>query len=295
MKVILVVILAAIALYLYRRTQAVAKQERDKTDRNAPPHSSSIEVAQPETLAATDDTIITEPEHATVSKPVEDNGLADSVIDAPELVSAGSIDEPIETAKTTAAVSPSDSQQADITVESEAAANETEAMVAVSKADIEIKAADTPAVDVSISTQPGQQLNLDRVEGDWASESFLQQVDAANNASELPSQHDDLVSVINHCYKMRKQANYCQYGAALQLTYLGLYRALHQQYVTQKSTDDIKLPAFMQLSTLLNDIGQFDAAVKVCQQALKYQLTDGTVTGFEGRIKRIEKAKAKAS
>ena len=94
---------------------------------------------------------------------------------------------------------------------------------------------------------------------------------------------------------MRKQADYCQYGAALQLTYLEVYRSLHQQHVAQKNTDDIKAPAFMQLSTLLNDVGQFDEALKVCQQALEYQLTDGTVTGFEGRIKRIEKAKAKAS
>ncbi|PIX72542.1 MAG: hypothetical protein COZ42_05595, partial [Shewanella sp. CG_4_10_14_3_um_filter_42_91] len=131
--------------------------------------------------------------------------------------------------------------------------------------------------------------------GDWASESLQQQVEVANNATDLQGQHDGLVSVINHCYKMRKQADYCQYGAALQLTYLELYRSLHQQHVAQKNTDDIKAPAFMQLSTLLNDVGQFDEALKVCQQALEYQLTDGTVTGFEGRIKRIEKAKAKAS
>jgi hypothetical protein len=138
-------------------------------------------------------------------------------------------------------------------------------------------------------------LSLNRVEGDWASESFLQQVDAANNANDLQSQHNGLASVINHCYKMRKQSDYCQYGAALQLTYVGLYRSLHQQYVSQKSTDEIKSPAFMQLSTLLNDVGQFDEAIKVCEQALEYQLTDGTVTGFDGRIKRIEKAKTKAS
>ena len=146
-----------------------------------------------------------------------------------------------------------------------------------------------------MSTLQAGGLSLEPAKGDWASESLQQQVEVANNATDLQGQHDGLVSVINHCYKMRKQADYCQYGAALQLTYLELYRSLHQQHVAQKNTDDIKAPAFMQLSTLLNDVGQFDEALKVCQQALEYQLTDGTVTGFEGRIKRIEKAKAKAS
>ena len=163
----------------------------------------------------------------------------------------------------------------------------------VSKVDVEPEVSTTTAVDAP--SDQGLSLNLNRVEGDWASESFLQQIDAANNANDLQSQHNGLASVINHCYKMRKQADYCQYGAALQLTYLDLYRSLHQQYVSQKSTDEIKSPAFMQLSTLLNDVGQFDEAIKVCEQALEYQLTDGTVTGFEGRIKRIEKAKAKAN
>ncbi len=51
----------------------------------------------------------------------------------------------------------------------------------------------------------------------------------------------------------------------------------------------------MHLSTLLNDTGMFDKAIEVCQKAITYGLSDGTVTGFEGRISRIEKAKAKAN
>jgi len=286
MKVILIVILVVIALYLYRRTQAVAKQERDKTDRNAAANASSSEAAQPSTVA--------EPEQAVIDKPIDDTVLADSPVDAPEITSFGSVDEPIDISKTAAADSLPDSQH-DINAKPDAVPHDTDATIAVSSAEVGAKAPDTPAVDVSISSQQGQSLNLKGVAGDWASESFQQQLDVANKAIDLQSQHDGLVSVINHCYKMRKQADYCHYGAALQLTYMGLYRVLHQQHMTQKSTAEIKSPAFMPLSTLLNDVGQFDEAITVCEQALEYQLTDGTVTGFEGRIKRIQKAKAKAS
>ncbi|ABI70267.1 hypothetical protein [Shewanella frigidimarina] len=315
MKVILTVILIAIALYLYRRTQAVAKQERDKTDRNATSHSSS-EVAQPSTAA--DDTTMAESEHVGMDKSAADEVLTEATLKTDELVSVDvdlvdPVNESSEKSKTPAeqvsepvdvveiapeAILESESKVTDVVSEPEVVPKDVAAVAdvskaSVSKADVEPKVSITTAVDAP--SDQGLSLNLNRVEGDWASESFLQQIDAANNANDLQSQHNGLASVINHCYKMRKQADYCQYGAALQLTYLDLYRSLHQQYVSQKSTDEIKSPAFMQLSTLLNDVGQFDEAIKVCEQALEYQLTDGTVTGFEGRIKRIEKAKAKAN
>ena len=321
MKIILMLVLVAIALYLYRRTQAVAKQELDKTDSNATAHSSSSEVAQPSSPAATD---TTDAEHKELDKPAADAVLGDSVINAPQSTSATLVDEPSTTANT----SPVDTQQAELTTEPDAELNDSETTDTLSHAkspSVNASPVDTP--NIKLTTAPDAELNdsettdtlthaetgsadtsatavstlqagglsLEPAKGDWASESLQQQVEVANNATDLQGQHDGLVSVINHCYKMRKQADYCQYGAALQLTYLELYRSLHQQHVAQKNTDDIKAPAFMQLSTLLNDVGQFDEALKVCQQALEYQLTDGTVTGFEGRIKRIEKAKAKAS
>ena len=321
MKIILMLVLVAIALYLYRRTQAVAKQELDKTDSNATEHSSSSEVAQPSSPAATD---TADAEHKELDKPAADVVLGDSVINAPQSTSATLVDEPSTTANT----SPVDTQQAELTTKPDAELNDSETTDTLSHAkspSVNASPVDTPNVKLTtkpdaepndsettdtlthdetgsadtsataVSTLQAGGLSLEPAKGDWASESLQQQVEVANNATDLQGQHDGLVSVINHCYKMRKQADYCQYGAALQLTYLELYRSLHQQHVAQKNTDDIKAPAFMQLSTLLNDVGQFDEALKVCQQALEYQLTDGTVTGFEGRIKRIEKAKAKAS
>lgn len=317
MKIILMLVLVAIALYLYRRTQAVAKQELDKTDSNATAHSSSSEVAQPSSPAATD---TTDAEHKELDKPAADAVLGDSVINAPQSTSATLVDEPSTTANT----SPVDTQQAELTTEPDAELNDSETTDTLSHAKSpSVNASPVETPNVKLTTEPNDSetteslthaetgsadtsatavstfqaggLSLEPAKGDWASESLQQQVEVANNATDLQGQHDGLVSVINHCYKMRKQADYCQYGAALQLTYLEVYRSLHQQHVAQKNTDDIKAPAFMQLSTLLNDVGQFDEALKVCQQALEYQLTDGTVTGFEGRIKRIEKAKAKAS
>ncbi|MEZ9368707.1 hypothetical protein AB4140_07760, partial [Shewanella sp. 10N.286.51.B2] len=128
--------------------------------------------------------------------------------------------------------------------------------------------------------------------GAWASDAFTALVCQYDASAELQALHLSLLSIISHSYKLRKQADYCQYGAGLTQRYQLAYQQYRQQNAT--AADD-KGIGFMQLSTMLNDTKQFDKAIEVCQQAIDYQLTDGTVTGFEGRIKRIEKAKSKAS
>ncbi|MCL1112033.1 hypothetical protein L2703_00180 [Shewanella basaltis] len=274
LKIILIVILVAIAWYLYKRTQAVAKQEL---------HKSSPSTQPSQTTSSADLLPKVEP-----SQPV-------TASTAKASQAAPSVDQVTETSETTAEqvnpveVNDVDAKEADVTVpkvEAESPPLEPEPQKA---ATTDKAVADTPK-----DTQ-SHLLSLPTVKGDWASDSFAQLVNAANVANDPQSQHDALASVINHCYKMRKQNDYCQYGAKLELTYLDLFRAVYQQQVAHDGASDLKAPAFMQLSTLLNDTGQFEKAISVCQQAIEYQLTDGTVTGFEGRINRIEKAKAKAS
>ncbi|GGI87826.1 hypothetical protein GCM10007978_26980 [Shewanella hanedai] len=106
-------------------------------------------------------------------------------------------------------------------------------------------------------------------------------------ASDTSVKHQALLAAIGECYKQRKQAEYADYGAGLTPDYLELFASL-------ASPSSEKGAGFMHLSTLLNDTGRFDEAISVCQKATSYGLSDGTVTGFEGRIVRIEKAKAKA-
>ena len=127
--------------------------------------------------------------------------------------------------------------------------------------------------------------------GAWASDTFKQLVDLANNTEGKQGQFDAITNVIGHSYKMRKQADYCQYGAKLQQDYLGLFDKLYQQ--DKSPFVDEKAAGHLHLATLLNDVGQFDQAISICQHALTHQLSDGTITGFEGRLVRIEKAKLK--
>ncbi|GGP61835.1 hypothetical protein GCM10009347_30060 [Shewanella algicola] len=277
-KVILFVVLVVIALYLYRRTQAVAKQELDKKAPNPEQTQSPVDNRSESTATEADQVV-----ELTDAASSEPNATPDAVttVDAePELEPKP---EEIIAAEPEPEPEPEVESETEVEPESEP------------KPEV-ISATDTPAEPhaVAASESDKKPISLAPVKGEWASDSFKQLVEAANNAGEPQAQHDAVADVVSHCYKMRKQADYCQYGAALKALYLDLFRVVYQQHDASGS-DEIKAPAFMQLSTLLNDTGEFDQAISVCQLALEYQLTDGTVTGFEGRISRIEKAKAKAS
>jgi hypothetical protein len=147
----------------------------------------------------------------------------------------------------------------------------------------------------NIERETKAEISLVPVKGGWASDTFSQLVANFPTDGDVQSQHQGLSDVIGHCYKLRKQSDYCQYGANLADTYQALFAQLLKWQKAEKVPLEQKGLGFMQLTTLLNDTGQFDSAMSVCQQAIDYQLDDGTVTGFAGRLIRVEKAKAKAS
>ena len=98
--------------------------------------------------------------------------------------------------------------------------------------------------------------------------------------------------MVGECYKQRKSADYLNYGAQLAQEYIALFQAVTAE---QGKTAELKSAGFLHLATLLNDTQAFDAAIVLCRKALEFGLSDGTVTGFEGRISRIEKAQTKAA
>jgi hypothetical protein len=50
-----------------------------------------------------------------------------------------------------------------------------------------------------------------------------------------------------------------------------------------------RISTFQEYATVLAEDGKFEKAIDVCKIALSYGLHDGTKSGFDGRISRIEK------
>lgn len=50
-----------------------------------------------------------------------------------------------------------------------------------------------------------------------------------------------------------------------------------------------RIPAFQRLAIIYDNEGKYKEAIEVCENALSLKLKDGTKSGFEGRIKRLQK------
>lgn len=48
---------------------------------------------------------------------------------------------------------------------------------------------------------------------------------------------------------------------------------------------------FQYLAAILSERGEYDKAIEVCEKAIAFGVSDGTKSGYEGRIERLEKAR----
>lgn len=103
--------------------------------------------------------------------------------------------------------------------------------------------------------------------------------------------HFLLLSLVQETYKRRSQlemAAFCADTAELHLReFPGLVGPLQEDFGILP-----RVPTFQYYATLLTERGDFEKAINVCQAAIKYGLKDGTKSGFDGRIKRIQKAQS---
>lgn len=122
-----------------------------------------------------------------------------------------------------------------------------------------------------------------------ANDRLKKHVDNIEQAEILEDEYKAMIAAITECYKQKQDMEYVNFGVSLSPAFLRLCEKISKD----ESLLDLKGASFMQLATLLNDKGDFDEAIAMCQQAIDYGLTDGTVSGFSGRKNRIEKAKLK--
>ncbi|MFB2662758.1 hypothetical protein [Shewanella mangrovisoli] len=302
MKVVVVFILIAIGVFLFRRAQRLAKEEQEAMMAKKSTEKTRDTSASPDEAEPTPDiapAATNESAAASATKAPEVELMPRDVEPASRVeISEDIIDVEIPAASNEKSVIiPADVHSAD--ADKDSAIPKDEAPVTqASEAQEEPVVVDTP-VKAKESTESSPEVAstcLAKDEplaalGSWANVTLERAVEEYQSAETELARYNALQNVIAECYKQRKSAEYLAYGAALH----GLYLALFHSANAEKPKDlELKTPGFMQLATLLNDTQDFDKAIALCQEAIKLGLTDGTVTGFEGRISRIEKAQAKA-
>lgn len=106
--------------------------------------------------------------------------------------------------------------------------------------------------------------------------------------------HYLLLSIVEQTYPRRgdpKMRNLCEEVAWRHLReFPELAEALIADDKASGGTGILpQVPTFQKLATLLTQQERFEEAVNVCERAIAFGLSDGTKSGYEGRIERIRK------
>ncbi|GIU04042.1 hypothetical protein [Shewanella glacialipiscicola] len=280
MKILIVFVLIAIGVFLFRRTQRLAKKEQEALK----PKSAPITPVVPREEAPISSTA--EPEQVESVELAVGTPVVEAVIEVEaELMPR----DPKQTVNTTHISVDIDTDIIEVDIP---AAHNEEAVIILGSTFVD-DPSEVAGVDVlKAEVQATVPVIGAQSPGDWANVTLKRAFEEYQAATSVSDRYSALQNMVGECYKQRKSADYLNYGAQLAQEYIALFQAVTAE---QGKTAELKSAGFLHLATLLNDTQAFDAAIVLCRKALEFGLSDGTVTGFEGRISRIEKAQTKAA
>lgn len=116
-------------------------------------------------------------------------------------------------------------------------------------------------------------------------------MNALSKTTDNVARHDIYHRIIELTYPLRKDETQGKIFFEYARNYMAEYPKMHPALDAHFQGEWPEIPAFKKLAIALEEIEAFDEALAVCNLALKYNLDDGTKTGFYGRINRIEKKK----
>ncbi|MGI1989103.1 hypothetical protein [Shewanella glacialipiscicola] len=280
MKILIVFVLIAIGVFLFRRTQRLAKKEQEALK----PKSAPITPVVPREEAPISSTA--EPEQVESVELAVGTPVVEAVIEVEaELMPR----DPKQTVNTTHISVDIDTDIIEVDIP---AAHNEEAVIILGSTFVD-DPSEVAGVDVlKAEVQATVPVIGAQSPGDWANVTLKRDFEEYQAATSVSDRYSALQNMVGECYKQRKSADYLNYGAQLAQEYIALFQAVTAE---QGKTAELKSAGFLHLATLLNDTQAFDAAIVLCRKALEFGLSDGTVTGFEGRISRIEKAQTKVA
>jgi hypothetical protein len=140
----------------------------------------------------------------------------------------------------------------------------------------------------------GKPVAADEVFRAWTSGDLARMIAAAELPTWPTDRHFLLLRIVELTFAQREDraaAAQCELYAALHLRELKTILPSVMADLRVKAPP--RIPTFERYATVLAERGEYELAIDVCKTAITYGLEDGTKGGYQGRIERFRKAKAK--
>ena len=143
------------------------------------------------------------------------------------------------------------------------------------------------------TVREGNAAPVDQAFKAWTSGDLPRMLNALGKKTNLVDRHFLLMNLVAETYRLRSDPEMAERCLEVAQIHVGEFRAIAPVLKREMNGILPRVPTFQHFATLLAERGQFESAIRVCEQAIAYGLSDGSKGGFEGRIERIKKQQAK--
>ena len=113
---------------------------------------------------------------------------------------------------------------------------------------------------------------------------------AALAAVDAPlDRHRLYLRIVDAAYKEREDSEHRQLCLEYGQRYIEEFPQMEADLREAHEGDLPLIPVFKQMAITLEEDGDYEAGIAVSETAIAHEVEDGTKTGFEGRIKRLQK------
>lgn len=142
-------------------------------------------------------------------------------------------------------------------------------------------------------TRVGKSYPVDEVGRARVSGNLDRMVAVLSHKTHKTDRHFLLMNIVSLSYKDRKTKSMAELCARVAEIHISEFSAIEPDLRVDMGGMLPRVPTFQLYATLLSEQGNFDRAISVCQAAINFGLDDNSMGGYEGRIERIRKKKAK--
>lgn len=146
-----------------------------------------------------------------------------------------------------------------------------------------------PYEDVEGFTKEEKEHGYDEVFLARQSNDLEKMLKATELETTLSNRHFLLQSIVSETYRLRKEEKYKNLCLKFSEKHLEEFHSLTKSLKEDFDDSIPKITTFQYYSTLLTELEEYERAIKTCEMAISYGLDDGTIGGYNGRIKRIKK------
>lgn len=141
----------------------------------------------------------------------------------------------------------------------------------------------------SANSDQTKKAHRNKPEKPWRSDELDELIDASKFTLDLVHRHTLLTNIIKKAHKQYADASMKKIFHRFARIHLDEFPELAPALKSRHGGSLPEIPSFKLCALVFEREQDFAAAIAVCKMAIKYGIDDGTRSGFNGRLKRLQK------